>query len=113
MRVSKKGKIVDIPIRQKTIVKLREGRTGKLTNKRAIVLGVAPASDYTRAYGREVFVCHIGKHYRDYGGTHVTRRGAGDLYPVGKAKRIPKQCREALEKYEHNYPTLARRKRRR
>lgn len=111
MRVHKKGQIVDIPIRQKTIVKVRDSQ-GKVINKRAIVMGLAPESNFTRAYGREAFICFIGKSHKAYGGPYVVRRGANDLYPVGRAKKIPKQCREALEQYEHNYPTLGRKKRR-
>jgi hypothetical protein len=112
VRVMKKGRVVDIPIRQKTIVKVRDS-SGKVINKRAIVMGLAPENNFTRAYGREAFICFIGKQHKPYGGPYVVRRGANDLYPVGRAKHVPKQCREALEQYEHNYPQLARKKRRR
>lgn len=108
--VRKKGKLVDIPVKSGTVVRLRENRSGKLTNMRAIVMGTQPASDYSRAYGRQVFVCQFfgrGQGRERY----VSTTGAGDLYPVGKVKRIPKTCREALADYERANPTEARRKR--
>lgn len=106
MRVQKKGKVVDIPIRQKTIVRLREGRNGTLTKTKGIVMGLVPPSDFSRAYGRQAYVCTIrGDH------VHVHTTGAGDLYPVGRAKRIPKSCQSALREYEESYPSLARKKR--
>lgn len=95
MRVQKKGKVVDIPIRQKTIVRLREGRNGNLTKKRAIVMGLAPTSDFSRAYGRQAYVCTIRGNY-----VHISETGAGDLYPVGRAKRVPNICRGAFEEYK-------------
>lgn len=94
MRVMKKGRIVDIPIRQKTIVKLREN-SGRVMNKRAIVMGVVPPSNFSRAYGKQVYVCTIRG---DYGS--ISEKGANDLYPVGRAKRIPNVCRGMLKEYK-------------
>lgn len=116
MRVQKKGQIVDIPVRQKTIVKVRDSQ-GRVMNKRGFVMGIAPENNYTRAYGREAFVCLIEKkgspYVRSGERAYVVRKGANDLYPVGRAKRVPKICKQALESYEHNYPSLGRKKRRR
>lgn len=30
-------------------------------------------------------------------------KGAGDVYPVGRAKRVPKMCKEALAEYKKSY----------
>ena len=109
MRVMKKGRVVDIPVKRGTVVKLRESRSGKVTNTKAIVIGTAPASDFSRAYGRQVFVCTFyGKKSRT---RSVSTKGANDLFPVGKVKRIPRECKEALLEYEAAYPMLARKKR--
>lgn len=101
MRVQKKGKIVDIPVKRGTVVKLRDGRSGNVTNQRGIVVGVVPSSAFSRAYGKQVYVCTIyGKKSRM---TAVWEKGANDLYPVGSTKRIPKICREALADYKQRY----------
>lgn len=106
MRVSKHGKIVDIPVSRGTIAKTRESRSGRVTDQKVVVVGTIPASDFSRAYGRQVYTCTV---YRD--GAHISTVGAGDLYPVGRAKRVPKVCLKALTEFESSYPTLARRKR--
>lgn len=98
MRVSKNGKIVDIPVRAGTVVKLRENRSGKVTSQKAIVVGAAKASAFSRAYGRQVYVCTM---HRD--GPSISETGAGDVYPVGRAKRVPKMCKEALADYKRTY----------
>ena len=99
--VRKKGRLVDIPVKRGTVVRLRENRSGNLTNQKAIVVGVAKASPYSRAYGRQVLVCTIyGKKSRDY---YVSEKGAGDLYPVGAVKKIPKACRDAAIEYRKSY----------
>lgn len=108
MRVQKGGKIVDIPVRAGTIVRLRESRSGKVSDQKAVVVGLAPPSNFSRAYGRQAYVCTV---FRE--GAFVSTTGAGDLYPVGKAKRVPKVCREALARFEEQYPTLARKRRKR
>jgi hypothetical protein len=107
MRVRKYGQVVDIPVKAGTVVRLRESRSGKVTDQKAIVVGLAPSSDFSRAYGRQAYVCTI---FRE--GAFVSTTGAGDLYPVGKAKRVPAVCKRALERFEKNYPTLARKRRR-
>jgi len=100
--VKKRGKLVDIPVKRGTVVRLRENRSGKLTNMRAIVMANVPANNFSRAYGRQVFVCQFfGRKARSI---TVSEKGAGDLYPVGKVKRIPKECREALADYRDTYP---------
>lgn len=97
--VRKKGKLVDIPVKRGTVVRLREGRDGTLTNQRAIVMGNVKASSFSRAYGRQVYVCVIsgvrGKRDAD-----VFEKGAGDLYPVGRVKKIPVACRVARHNAE-------------
>lgn len=109
MRVSKHGKIVDIPVRAGTIVRTRESGSGIVTSQKAVVVGLAPPDDFSRAYGRQAYVCTVyGKN-----DAHVNTVGAGDLYPVGRAKRVPKVCLAALQEFESSYPSLARRKRRR
>lgn len=105
MRVEKHGKIVDIPVRAGTIVKMRESRSGRVTDRKAVVVGTMPPSDFSRAYGRQVFICEV---YR--GDAHVHTAGAGDLYPIGKAKRVPKVCKQALAEYEGTYLKMARRR---
>jgi hypothetical protein len=104
--VKKHGRVVDIPVRARTVVRTRESRSGKLTDQKAIVVGTAPASDFSRAYGRQVYVCQVFGKSKAY----VSTTGAGDLYPVGTAKRIPKVCKDALAEFEASYPTLARRR---
>lgn len=99
MRVYKKGRVVDIPVKTGTIARTREGGSGKvIAGKQVMVVGVVPPSAYSRAYGRQVFVCEIyGKKDRKVA---ISERGAGDLYPVGAAKKVPKLCREALAEYK-------------
>lgn len=96
MRVSKHGKIVDIPVRAGTIVKLRESRSGKVTGQKAIVVGAVKPSSFSRAYGKQVYVCTV------YGkdDAHITEKGAGDVYPVGRGRRVPKVCKTALAEYK-------------
>lgn len=114
MYVKKKGRIVDIPVKRGTVVKLRESRSGKVTNQRGIVVGTAPASNFSRAYGRQVYVCTFApKGMRSLSKTRVSTKGANDLYPVGKVKKLPKACRAALAEYKATYPSLAGGKRRR
>lgn len=95
MRVTKHGKIVDIAIRAGTIAKLRESRSGKVTDQKAVVVGQVPPSSFSRAYGKQVYVCVFhGKQ------PHISETGAGDLYPVGRAKRVPVACKTALREYK-------------
>ena len=108
MYVRKHGKIVDIPMRAGTIALTRDTRSGKVTDQKVLVVGLAPPDDFSRAYGRQAYICTIHR-----GRGHVTTCGAGDLYPVGRAKRVPRLCKIALHEFEENYPTLARRKRKR
>jgi len=105
MRVRKHGQIVDIPVKAGTVVRLREQSSGKVTDQKGIVVGLAPASDFSRAYGRQAYVCTV---FRE--GAFVSTTGAGDLYPVGKAKRVPAVCKRALADFEERYPALARRR---
>lgn len=104
MLVRKHGEIVDIPVRAGTVVRLREGRNGVVGKTKALVLGNAPASAFSRAYGRQVYVCTVSKRFP--GGADVSTKGAGDLYPVGKAKRVPVVCKEALADYKQSYEGL-------
>lgn len=101
MRVQKKGEIIDIPVKRGTVVKLRSGRSGAVMTgrgSRAIVVGFDKPSAFSRAYGKQALVCSIGR-----GGASVRSVGAGDLYPVGSTKRMPKACREALADYKRTY----------
>lgn len=94
--VRKHGRLVDIPVRSRTVVKLRESRSGRvIDSSRAIVLKNVPPSDFSRAYGRQVFVCQVFS--KNNVAVHET--GAGDLYPVGVARRIPGVCKRALAEY--------------
>lgn len=112
MYVTKKGRIENIPVKAGTVVRLRENRSGNLTHMRAVVLGATPSSPFSRAYGKQVYVCQFFKRSGAHpGGGVVSTRGAGDVYPVGRVKRIPKECKEALADFERSYPTLARKKR--
>lgn len=86
------------PVARGTVVRLRTGQ-GRATNVKAIVLSNVKASAFSRAYGRQVHVCvFMGKNYG--GSSYVTEKGAGDLIPVGKVKKIPKACREAMKEYK-------------
>ena len=62
--------------------------------ERAIVMGVVPPNDFSRAYGRQVYVCDAR------GTVSVSEIGAGDARPVGRVKKIPKQCLVALRNYK-------------
>lgn len=113
MRVMKKGKIVDIPIKRGTVVKLRDSN-GRLTGRKGIVVQNAPDTNFTRAYGREVFVCTFAKGFSVRAdGSYVARKNAGDLYPVGKVRKLPPACKAALDEYARTYPTLGPKKRKR
>ena len=99
MRVNKGGKIVDIPVKAGTVVALRENRSGKVDfHHRAVVVGAAPASSFSRAYGKQVYVCTVSR-----GGAHIHEKGAGDVYPLGKGKRVPAVCKKALREYKDTY----------
>ena len=98
MRVSKNGQIVDIPVRAGTVVKLRENRSGNVTGQKALVVGAMKPSDFSRAYGKQVYVCTV-----DRGGASISEKGAADVYPVGRAKRVPKMCKDALAEYKKDY----------
>lgn len=98
--VKKKGKLVDIPVKRGTVVRLRDSN-GRLTNSKGIVVGVSKPSSFSRAYGRQVLVCTAhGKKDREY---FVSEEGAGDLYPVGTTKRIPKACAAKAVEYRKEY----------
>lgn len=103
MRVQKHGKIVDIPVRAGTVVKLRESSTGRVTGAKGIVVGLAKPSAFSRAYGRQAFVCAVYGRTRANQEAHIHERGAADLYPVGRAKRVPKVCKKALAEYKKTY----------
>jgi hypothetical protein len=95
------------PVARGTVVKLRDSQ-GRAINARGIVMRNEPASDFSRAYGRQVVVCTFhGKKDRK---VYVSSKGAGDLIPVGKVKKIPKSCREAVKQYEEDYPSKKRRR---
>jgi hypothetical protein len=95
MRVSKHGKIVDIPVRAGTIVKLRESRSGRVTGQKGIVVGAVKADAFSRAYGKQVYVCTV--HGRE---AYISETGAGDVYPVGRGRRVPKVCKAALREHK-------------
>ena len=101
MRVQKKGKVIDIPIKRGTIMRMRAGGSGNVMKgrgSRAIVVGFDKPSAFSRAYGKQALVCMVG---RD--GASIRSTGAGDLYPVGSTKRMPKVCREELAAYKKQY----------
>ena len=103
MRVQKKGKIADIPVTRGTIIKLRSGSGGKVTNVRGIVVGVVKPDSFSRAYGKQIFVCTFpsrGKAKKS--NPVISEQGANDAYPVGRVKKLPKVCREALTEYKRS-----------
>jgi hypothetical protein len=96
-----------LSIKAGTIVRLRESRSGRVTEQKALVMGTQPPDAFSRAYGRQVYYCtFFGKE------AHVATTGAQDLYPIGRARRVPAVCKQALLDYEATYPQFARRKRR-
>lgn len=113
-RIHKRRGLVDIPLRRGTVVRKRDSRSGSVAgNKRAIILGVAPGSNFTRAYGQEYFVCTIDPRYSiKESGAFVERKNGAQFMAVGRVKKMPKQCKEALLDYEQSYPSLGRKKRR-
>lgn len=106
MRIQKKGKIVDIPVKAGTIAREREGSSGKvIAGKQVMVVGAVPPSPFSRAYGRQVYVCSIhGKKARQ---VYVSTRGVSSLYPVGTAKQVPKICRDALTAFKRAHPAIS------
>lgn len=102
-------KAKNIAVKRGTVVMLRDGQ-GRLTGKRGIVMANQKPSAFSRAYGRQVFVCVVSKARRS---SDIYERGARDLYPVGKVKKIPKTCREALAAEKAAYPSLSGARRRR
>lgn len=91
LRVPKRNRVVA----RGAVVKVRQGRNGELTGKRGIVMGNVKASAYSRAYGREVYVCQIRGDNVDVITKNITM-----VDPVGKVKRIPKSCRAAMASYK-------------
>jgi len=97
MIVKKHGKLVNIPVRAGTVVAIRSS-SGKLTGTKAIVVGLQKANSFSRAYGRQAYYCVF--HGKE---ALIGTTGAGDLYPVGRAKRVPKVCKVALATYKRSY----------
>jgi purine nucleoside permease len=100
MFVKKNGKIVNIPVRCRTIALTRDSRSGNVTSGKVIVLGLDKASDFSRAYGRQ---CYYATPSKRPEGCYIDTCGVNDLYPVGVAKRIPKSYRVALAAYKADY----------
>jgi hypothetical protein len=96
MFVKKNGKVVNIPIRCRTIALTRSPRSGIADGPKVIVLGLEKPSDFSRAYGRQVIYAIPSKRTE---GPYIGTCGAADLYPVGIAKRIPKAYKVALAAY--------------
>ncbi len=97
--VMKKGKLTDIPVKAKTVVRLREGSGGKVGTRKAIVMGTvtgAKSAAYSRAYGKQVYVCMIVSGH----GPYIMVRGAADVYPVGAAKKMPASCTSELRRFK-------------
>lgn len=90
MLVRKNGQVVDIPIRSRAIVRLRS-----CPEVRGLVLRNQKASDFSRVYGRQVYVWRNGS---------IAIENVGDLHPIGVAKRVPQVCRQALVEYLADYP---------
>lgn len=117
-RRDKYGILPPPPVARGTVVRLRYGRNGELTNKRGIVMGNVKADNYSRAYGREVYVCTVSgdgasanrraskamkagedrvakaivkKH------TGVEEKNISMVMPVGRVKKIPKICQLAMK----------------
>lgn len=93
-------KAKNIPIARGTVVHLRDSN-GRVMPTKGIVMRNQKPSAFSRAYGRQVMVCVIGK-----GTMGIHHKGAGDLFPVGKVKRIPKVCTRALKLEKVYNPTL-------
>ena len=108
-RIAKRGAFRDIQLKRGAVVRKRDSRSGSSRGMpRGIILGVAPSSNYSRAYGKEYFVCQISGDY-----VHVTRKNSAEFIAAGRVKRVPKSCEAALRDYEEKYPQLGRKKRRR
>jgi hypothetical protein len=99
------------------VVQERVGRNGELTKNRGIVMGNVPADDYSRAYGREVYVCEVFSApgtslvVRDAvkrkdaaeikrvvaDATWISEKNVMMLEPVGRVKKIPQICTLAMK----------------
>jgi hypothetical protein len=117
-RRDKYGILPPPPVARGTVVRLRQGRNGELTNRRGIVMGKVKPDNYSRAYGPEVYVCTISgdavrasrvaskalksgkrkiakaiveKH------TDVSEKNTTMVVPVGRVKKIPKICQLAMK----------------
>lgn len=106
-RVQKRRGLVDIPLKRGTVVRGRSSRSGAVEGRRGIIVGIAPHTNFSRAYGTEYFVCTI---FPD--GGNVSRRNGAQFIAVGRVKKLPVECKEALSEYERRYPSLGRKKRR-
>lgn len=99
-RRDKYGILPKPPVARGTVVRLREGRNGVATNKRGIVISNVKADAFSRAYGRQVHVCVFYGKKPSARTADISEKGAHDLIPVGKVKKIPKACREAMKEYK-------------
>ena len=90
----------NLPIHCRTVVCLREHSGGKITKTRGIVLGTQEPSDFSRAYGRQVYVGIVDKRK-----SFILVEAAYDLWPIGKAKRIPSAMKTALVKFKTLHET--------
>jgi hypothetical protein len=103
-------------IERGTVVQLRDNQ-GRLYNTRAIVMGKAPSTNYTRAYGAEYYVCEVSsppgmalvvsdavktkdkaeiKRAVDKSAL-ILEKNATLLKPVGRVKKIPQVCALAMK----------------
>lgn len=82
------------PVQRGAVVNVHHARGG-YSMKKAIVIGVVPPDDFSRAYGRQVFVCNF---YSD--GPSISEVGSRDAVVVGKVKKLPAACKRALAEYK-------------
>lgn len=103
-------------VKRGVVVQLRDNQ-GKLMNRRGIVMAATKASNYSRAYGPEFYVCEISAPsgmamiVRDAikGGNKAEIKRVVDasaiiheknttlLKPVGRVKKIPQVCTYAMK----------------
>ena len=98
-KFDKYGILPPPPIKRGTVVQLRDSN-GRLMNKRGIVLSNTKPSAYTRAYGREVHVCIFFGKKPTTRTASISEKSTTILSPVGKVKKIPKACRDAMKEYK-------------
>jgi hypothetical protein len=61
-------------------------------------MGKVKADAHNRIYGTEYYVCEIGRRRSGARQIDISEKNHTMIDPVGRVKKIPKMCREAMRR---------------